>query len=60
VLALCNAARTIAELSDSDGDIDDLPALVVSLPVVGACSGGVSPPIGGWYRAFPLATVGAF
>jgi hypothetical protein len=61
VLALCNAEYTIAELSDPDGDLDGAPALVVSLPEADYCPGGTTrASIGGWYRAFPLATVGEF
>jgi hypothetical protein len=69
VLALCNADYTIAELSDPDGDVDDdddgvpddVPALVVSLPQFGYCPGGVNrDSIGGWFRAFPLESVGEF
>jgi hypothetical protein len=61
VLALCNAAHTIAELSDSDGLIDGVPALVVSLPMIDVCPTGISlSAVAGWYRAFPLETVGEF
>jgi hypothetical protein len=69
VLALCNAEYTIAELSDPDGEIDDdgdgvpddVPALVVSLPESEYCPGGTDrDSIGGWFRAFPLATLGEF
>jgi hypothetical protein len=65
VLALCNATYTISELSDSDGDIDGdgdgVPALVVSLPNLDYCPGGIDrASIMGWYRAFPLERVGEF
>jgi hypothetical protein len=61
VLALCNGAHTIAELDDSDGEADSVPPLVVSLPVTDVCPGGIAlSGVAGWYRAFPLETVGAF
>ncbi len=61
VLALCNADYTIAELSDPDGDPDSVPSLVISLPESGYCPGGMDrDSIGGWFRAFPLETVGEF
>jgi len=61
VLALCNGEHTIAELSDSDGELGSVPALVVSLPLMDVCPSGIGlGGLAGWYRAFPLETVGDF
>jgi hypothetical protein len=63
VLALCNASDVIEELNDPTGE-QTHPALYISLPAPpeSVCASTSVPreEIEGWYRAYPLASLGDF
>lgn len=63
VLAMCTPQHVIEELNDSDGTASSVPPLIVSLPATTYCGAGdpgTLDEIDGWYRAFPLLTLGEF
>jgi hypothetical protein len=62
VLALCNDEYTIVETDDSDG-IGSSPLLEIILDEGTFCTTGgpeTRSAIGGWFRAFPVETVGEY